>query len=131
MTPRVLIVDDEPHLLRLLVRVLERAGLEVVGVADGTAAIDALAPGRPDFAAVVLDVHVPPRGAGEVLDALDTPGTAEARPGLVVVSGEDPGPALRARIEADGGCFLRKPFLPDALLDTVRGVLRDPPGAAG
>jgi len=56
---RLLIVDDEPALLRAMRRVLEAAAPEwtVVCARDGAEALDRLA--RDDFDAVVLDLHMP------------------------------------------------------------------------
>lgn len=127
MDPLVLVVDDEPHLLRLLARVLERAGYGLVAAVDGEAAIEAIRAHGTGPLVLVLDVLIPPRGAGAVLDVL------EARPlaaGLVMVSGDALDGALAARVEALGGCFLRKPFLPDALLDAVRSQVRPAAGVA-
>jgi CheY-like chemotaxis protein len=41
MAPRILVVDDEPMVRALIVRVLSDAGYEVVAVANGQAALDA------------------------------------------------------------------------------------------
>jgi CheY-like chemotaxis protein len=56
---RVLVVDDEPDLRRLVRRLLERYGAEVEEAADGRAALHALYDVRPDL--VILDVLMPPR----------------------------------------------------------------------
>jgi len=123
MEPTLLIVDDEPHLLRLLVRVFERAGYAVVSAADVDTAIVALQEHAARLVAVVLDVFVPAGGADVVLDALGVHGLEV---GLVVVSGDVLAPHLAERVAGLGGRFLRKPFVPDALLDTVRAVIRPP-----
>jgi DNA-binding response OmpR family regulator len=127
MDPLVLIVDDEPHLLRLLARVLERAGYRVVPAADGHVAIEAIRAHGTGCLVLVLDVSIPPRGAEAVLDVLEARALAA---GLVMVSGDALDPALASRVEALGGCFLRKPFLPDALLEAVRSQARPAAGVA-
>jgi len=123
MAPVLLIVDDEPHLLRLLVRVFERAGYTVVAVQDGESAVAELDARAGAIDVVVLDVFIPPEGAEAVLDAIPT-GVQDA--GLVMVSGDALGADLSKRLEERGGLFVRKPFLPDALVDAVRSVT---PGA--
>jgi two-component system KDP operon response regulator KdpE/two-component system response regulator VicR len=127
MDPLVLVVDDEPHLLRLLSRVLERAGYGIVPAADGDAAIDAIRAHGPEPLVLVLDVSIPPRGADVVLDVFEAHALAA---GLVMVSGDALEEALAARVEAFGGCFLRKPFLPEALIDAVRSQVRPAAGVA-
>lgn len=118
--PALLIVDDEPRLLRLLVRVFEGEGFEVLPAADGDTAL-AILSGHDDplhcIAAVLLDVFIPPRGAAEVLDAV-----LERQPnvGVVMVSGDRLGNALSTRLEAAGGVFIRKPFHPAAVIEAVK-----------
>jgi two-component system C4-dicarboxylate transport response regulator DctD len=112
----VLVADDEAILQRLVARVLERAGFEVVTVADGAAAVAVFEREPHRFGAVVLDVGMP-RGGAEALRAIlerraDVP--------IVLTSGSDPDPSLRALLAARSGIFLAKPFAPDALLAAVR-----------
>jgi len=116
----VLVVDDEPQLLRLVVRVLERAGFAVLQASDGDAALDILAKQIAELKIVILDVIIPPRGAEEVLGRI-----VEARPELPVVlaSGDQLAPELQQRLSAGTGIFLRKPFLPKALLREVEALL--------
>jgi CheY-like chemotaxis protein len=113
-----LVADDEAILQRLVARVLERAGFEVVAVGDGEAAVAAFAREPERFGAVVLDVGMP-RGGAEALRAIlaqrdDVP--------IVLTSGSDPDPALRSLLAARSGIFLAKPFAPDALLAAVQNT---------
>lgn len=119
MARSLLIVDDEPQLLRLLGRVFEREGYEVEQAADGDAAIAIVDERAADLDVAIVDVFIPPRGAGQVLDALAAkcPGVA-----IVVVSGDWLEQQLAARLEAAGGRYLRKPFHPDALVEAVRSL---------
>ena len=55
--PRVLVAEDNPVNQQVARRLLERAGLTVVVVADGEAALSALREGR--YAAVLMDCHMP------------------------------------------------------------------------
>jgi DNA-binding NtrC family response regulator len=125
MQPAILIVDDEPHLLRLLVRVFEREGFTVhaTGVVDEACEILA-ASDDLHLAALVLDAGIAPRVLHEV-----TPRASDIA--VVLVSGDHLAADLVAWIERHGGRFLRKPFLPVALVDTVRSgmdAVRTEPG---
>lgn len=115
--------DDEPLLRRLMVRVLESDGLQVVAVENGDDAVRACADAAAGIVVVVLDVTMPGGGA-EALDRV-----LQARPelGIVLTSGAAPEAALRERLKAAGGRFLQKPFAPDALRRAVRESL---PGGA-
>jgi two-component system cell cycle sensor histidine kinase/response regulator CckA len=115
----ILVADDEAILQRLIRRVLERAGFGVVAVGDGDAALEALAADPARFAAVVLDVTMPPHG-GEV--TLERMLALRSDLSVVLVSGAEMGRSLAERLRACGGQFLPKPFAPDALLDAVRAA---------
>ena len=117
MAETILIVDDEPPLLRLLIRVLEREGLRVLSAQDGEAAVELFAEHADEIDVLVLDVIIPPKGAAQVLDAV-----LERKPdlALVLTSGDRLEPDLRQRLQERGGVFLHKPFLPRLLLRTVR-----------
>ena len=64
----VLVVDDEPHLLRLVQFRLEREGYDVVTAADGQSALDTVFDSPPDLC--LLDVVMPRRSGWEVLQEL-------------------------------------------------------------
>lgn len=119
MERTILIVDDEPQLRKLLVRVMERAKWRVLAAEDGDGAIALVEAHGDALDVALLDVFIPPRGADEVLDRLD--GVAPAA-GLVMASGDALAGPLQDRVVAKGGVFLRKPFLPDALVDAVERV---------
>ena len=126
----ILVVDDEPSLLRLLTRVLERQGYTVLTASDGNQAIDVFDEHLDAIDGVVLDVVIPPNGIGEVLEHM-----VSARSDLAVIlsSGDIPGLAESERLEAHGGAFLRKPFLPKAMLKLIESELqaKHPAGHAG
>jgi DNA-binding NtrC family response regulator len=112
----ILIVDDEPALLRLVTRVLEREGYKTLSAKAGDEAIVTFDKHFEEIDGVILDIVIPPNGVEEVFDHM-----MAARPGLMVVfvSGDEPDYALAKKIQLHGGVFLRKPFLPTALLELV------------
>lgn len=110
---KVLLVDDESHILRLLTRVLVQAGHDVFAVDNGDAAREYLAESAADLDAILLDMVIPPRGGIEVLDD-----ALARRPEIpfVLMSGEEIEAPLRQRIAAANGSFVGKPFRPGDLL---------------
>jgi two-component system cell cycle sensor histidine kinase/response regulator CckA len=114
----ILIVDDEPALLRLVTRVLEREGYKTLSAKAGDEAIVVFDKYRDEIDGVILDIVIPPNGVEEVFDHM-----MAARPGLgvgvVFVSGDEPEYALAEKIELHGAVFLRKPFLPTVLVKLV------------
>ncbi len=113
---RVLIADDEPQLLRVLVRALEKDGYAVVTAHDGDEAIRVFLKAPDEICAVVIDAAIGPHGAASVLTTV-----ARERPELCVVltSGDQLSDTLRDLLVDHDGIFLRKPFPPSALLRAV------------
>ncbi len=116
----ILVADDEPQLLRLIERVLERSGHRVLTAPDGAAAVEQLRVGADSLRVLVLDAAILPEGAGPIVDAAAKAGAA---PGLVLMSGDALEPGLHERMLEHDGVFLRKPFRPDALLRAVEDSL--------
>ena len=119
--PTLLVVDDEPQLLRLLVRVFEKHGSRVLPAESVPEADRVLAAHADEIDALVLDVIVPPAGVDPLLSRMES---LRDDVGVVLTSGDELRPVLKRRLEALGGVFLRKPFSPAALLTAVRTAIR-------
>ena len=115
---RVLIVDDDPLLARVVSRYLHRHGLETEWVSDGQAALAAIERHRPDL--VLLDVMLPGRHGHHVCRDLrvrwDLPVLM-----LTALGDED---ARVAGLEAGADDYVCKPFSPRELLLRIRSLLR-------
>jgi signal transduction histidine kinase/CheY-like chemotaxis protein len=118
----VLLVEDEPPVRALAIRLLEDLGYQVVPANDGPTAL-ALAAGMPRLDAVVTDVMLPGGMTGrQVAESL-----AAARPGLpiVYVSGySEDILAHRAQVGPDPR-LVAKPFNREQLAAAVRAALAD------
>lgn len=64
----VLVVDDQPHIVRLLQVNLERVGYRVISAADGVEGLEQVAAERPDL--IILDVIMPRKDGFAVLKEL-------------------------------------------------------------
>jgi DNA-binding NtrC family response regulator len=118
--PRILIADDEPQLLRVLVRVLEDQGYTVISALNGKAAVEAIRKTPEAIDVIVIDAAIGPGGAGPVLEVL---AAEQSQVGVIVTSGDQLPSSLRSRLLASNGVFLLKPFLPSALEEAVEGSL--------
>jgi two-component system response regulator MprA len=121
----VLVVDDEPAVRDALARALRAEGYHVSTAGDGRAALEAMAPERPDL--VVMDVLMP------LMDGLDATRSIRAsgdRTPILVLTARD---SVADRVEGlDAGAddYLVKPFALDELLARIRALLRrSTPGA--
>ncbi|MEK6322048.1 MAG: response regulator transcription factor [Acidobacteriota bacterium] len=115
---RILIVDDEPQITRVLRRSLTSHGYDVRSAADGESALETFADWRPDL--VVTDLSMPNVNGIELCRRLRK---LSAVPIVVLsVKGEE-----KTKVEAlDAGAddYVTKPFGMDELLARIRAALR-------
>jgi len=118
---RVLIVDDEPEIGRILGVILRGAGFEVAAVDGGRAALEHLAASATDL--VLLDVTMPELDGFETLRRIrEAPATARL-PVLMLTA--NAGAADRARAESLGADdFIAKPFDPADVVARIHARLR-------
>ena len=120
MPDTVLIVDDEPFILRSLSFVLERAGFTVLQARDGDEALEALRDSRPRL--VVLDVMMPRRSGYEVCEIVK--GDPDLRDTYVILlTAKGQGSAKDRGVEAGADEFMTKPFSPSRLVERIREIL--------
>jgi PAS domain S-box-containing protein len=116
----VLVVDDEGDVRRVLQRILERGGYQVIPAADGAQAIDLYCQRSGAIDLVVLDVIMPRMGGGETFRRL-----REINPFVKVLLSSGYSESGQATAILDqGACgFLSKPYGVDTVLRKVRQVL--------
>ena len=115
---RILCIDDEPAILRLLEVILRRDGHEAVPAATGGAALAAMRSGTID--AVLLDLGLPDRDGLEVLAAI----RAVHPVPVIVVSARSDVREKVAALDLGASDFVTKPFDGDELLARLRVALR-------
>ncbi len=117
----VLIVDDDPKLLKMLQRTLAYEGFHVLSASDGNEALSAVQAHRPDV--VVLDWLLPGFDGLEVLQRMRTAGDKTL---VLMLTARD---AVENRVEGlENGAddYLIKPFAPAELLARIHALLRRP-----
>lgn len=114
----MLIVEDDPNVGDVVMRYLERAGLEVDLVTDGSVALAALLSTPPDL--VVLDVMLPGMDGLEVCRRLRA--TSPVPVIMLTALGEAEDRIAGLEIGADD--YMTKPFSPQELVLRVQSVLR-------
>lgn len=116
---RVLLVEDEAPLRKLMARALRRGGLEVEEAADGAAALALLATHpRPDL--LLVDAVLPDLPSQRLIDAARA---AQPPAAVLVCSGHLDAATLRGRAGPGPYAELPKPFGGEALLRKVAEVL--------
>ncbi len=116
---RVLVVDDDPPLRRMLERTLAAEGFEVALAADGGAALAAAERFAPD--AIVLDVAIPPPDGMAVCRRLRAKGLATP---ILMLTARDAIADRVAGLEAGADDYLVKPFAVAELVARLRALSR-------
>lgn len=122
--PGILLIDDEPRLLRLLRDLLREADYATLEAPAGRPGIALARSGEPDL--IILDLGLPDMHGVEVVKALRGFTTA---PILILSATESPETKVAA-LDAGADDYLIKPFHPGELLARVRAALRRPPPTA-
>lgn len=119
-TPTVLVVDDEPYNIDLIVQELEVLGVETVAAASGREAIETLAERRCD--AMLLDIMMPGMSGYDVLQWLRDDGRLSDLPVIVVSAMGELESVVRC-IELGAEDYLTKPFDPTLLKARLHATL--------
>ena len=115
---KVLVVDDEPQLLRALRINLAARGYQVLTAVDGKSALRAAGDGKPDV--VVLDLGLPDMDGSEVIAGLRGWTTVP----IIVLSARTDSTDKVGALDAGADDYVTKPFGMDELLARLRAAVR-------
>lgn len=115
---RILLIEDEPDLARVLVRELEAGGYQVLHAADGWTALDLHTREQPDL--LILDWMLPGLDGLEVLRRVRH--TSAVPVLMLTAKGEEIDRVMGLEVGADD--YLTKPFSMRELMARVRALLR-------
>jgi two-component system phosphate regulon response regulator PhoB len=120
MAPKILIVDDEPFMLRLIEIVLERDGYQLLKAANGSEAVDVATREQP--ALVVMDAMMPKMDGLTALRLLKSDAATREIPVIILTA--NPNKFTKDDAVSSGATvFLTKPFSPTQLLSEVRRII--------
>jgi DNA-binding NtrC family response regulator len=119
----VLVVDDDPGMLRAMTKVLASEGMQVTGVSDPVVVVKKLADSEKRFDLVITDLRMPMFSGRGVL------ALASAMPELpVIIITAFGGPDIQAQALRLGAfAFLEKPVAAPQLIDVVKRALARSP----
>lgn len=120
-TPRILIADDNPASADILRTRLSLHGYDLVSVADGQQALDAVHESAPDL--VLLDVMMPKVDGIEVCRRLRADASVPFIP-VIIISARTDSEDIVAGLEAGADEYLSKPVNQTALIARVKSMLR-------
>jgi two-component system alkaline phosphatase synthesis response regulator PhoP len=125
---KILAVDDEKHIVRLVQVNLERAGYTVVTASDGVDALEKVKAEKPDM--IVCDVMMPRMDGFEVLRNLKADAATRDIPVIMLTAKAQDADVLKGWTSGVD-CYLTKPFNPMELLSFVRRIFKSLEGSEG
>jgi two-component system alkaline phosphatase synthesis response regulator PhoP len=121
MTHRILVVDDDPQIVRLARSYLEQAGYSVLMASDGEGALHAIRADRPDL--VVLDLMLPNRSGQDITRIIRGDASLAQLPIIMLTARVEDADRI-AGLELGADDYVTKPFNPRELVARVQAVLR-------
>jgi two-component system KDP operon response regulator KdpE len=120
---RILVVDDEPQIRRVLRATLAAKGYEVVDARSGEEALEALRDSR--FNLVLLDINMPGIGGLETCREI----RASSEVAIIMLTVHNAEADKVAALDAGADDYVTKPFSTPELLARIRAALRRQPSA--
>jgi signal transduction histidine kinase len=119
---RILIVDDDPHAIKLYLVLLERAGFAVTVAINGTQMFAAIEKEKPDI--ILLDVILPDSNGLELCSEVKN-NSAYSGIKILLISGiQVSASSIAHGIDIGADDYLKKPFDPQELLSRIKNLLK-------
>ena len=122
----VLVVDDDPGMLRAMMKVLAKEGMQVTGLSDPTAVVKTLAESEPRVDLVITDLRMPMFSGRGVLALA---GSLPKLPVIIITAFG--GPEVEAQaLQLGAFAFLEKPVAAAEFVDVVKRAINASPAPA-
>jgi two-component system alkaline phosphatase synthesis response regulator PhoP/two-component system response regulator VicR len=125
-TKKVLVCDDERHIVRLIEVNLKREGFEVVTAFDGKEGLEKVESEKPDL--LVLDVMMPYVDGFEVLKSLRRDPKTESLP-IIMLTARAQDKDVFEGYSYGADMYLTKPFNPKELVSFVKRIAQGDDGS--
>ncbi len=128
MAYKILVVDDEPPIVRLMEFILARQGHEMLIAVNGQEALDKVRAHQPDL--VLLDIMMPRIDGYEVARTLRADPATATLP-IIMLSAKAQEEDIQKGINVGVDEYITKPFSPEQLVGVVGDYLSRVPGKTG
>ena len=118
MSKKILVVDDEPQILKVLIAYLEKAGYQVFSASDGISALSVFQKENPDF--LILDLNLPGMDGLDVCKAIRRDSNIPIL--MLTARVEEADRLIGLELGADD--YVIKPFSPREVVARVKTILR-------
>lgn len=124
--PRILLVDDEPSIVKIVGKRLEVAGFEVRMAMDGQEGLEKAKTEEPDL--IVLDLMLPKLNGYEVCSALKQDPIYQGIP-IIMFSARTHEKDERTALQCGADAYMHKPFKSEDLVGRIRALIQPSPAA--
>lgn len=121
--PKILVVDDEPDVVRLVEFRLQREGFEILTSGDGRSALDLLEKEKPDL--IILDIMMPLMDGMEVLREIRAQRGTSRIP-VIMLTAKTASVTVDEARQLWVSDYVMKPFDPEKLVTKVKKALKLP-----
>lgn len=118
--PTVLVIEDDPTIMRLLEVNFSLEGFDVIAAVDGHAGLEMARSSSPDV--IVSDVMMPSMSGVQLVEELKADSATASIP-VLLLSARAQGADIRAGLDAGADDYVTKPFEPLDLVDRVNTLL--------
>lgn len=118
MTPKILVVDDDPAISEMLTLVLETEGFAPIAVTDGALAVPAFQEHQPDL--ILLDLMLPGMNGVDICRSI----RRESAVPIVMLTAKTDTVDVVLGLESGADDYITKPFKPKELIARIRARLR-------
>jgi CheY-like chemotaxis protein len=120
MPYRILVVDDEPHLVRLMEFILAKQGHSMISAVNGREALEKARSERPDL--ILLDIMMPYIDGYEVAQTLRADDEIKSIP-IILLSAKAQDEDIQRGLDLGVDEYITKPFSPEHLVHVVNSYL--------
>ena len=118
---KILVVDDEPDIVRVVVKIMEARGHEVVTADDGPSAVEAAVAELPDV--VILDLNLPQMDGFEVCRKIKSGETTSHIPVVMMTAAYTTVEDAEKGTDLGADEYVVKPFLREVLIHNVERLI--------
>lgn len=120
MANRIIVIEDDPHILKLISQTLLREGYEVITASDGSEGLRKVQENHPHL--VVLDISLPGLDGYQICHQLRSEQATSQLPVIMVTAMSRPSDQRRG-FENGADDYLPKPFMLSELVTRVQSLL--------
>ena len=118
MAKKILVVDDEPDLLKVVTFRLQKAGYETITAEDGQKALDLIQAQKPDL--ILHDLRLPIIDGNKVCERVKSDDKLKNIPVILITATSVPSKIVNKTKELNADDYLIKPFDPEELLKKIK-----------